>query len=136
MTDDPSDLPVAAAVTVRAPVVPRIGGALGRYELGEVLGQGAMATVFRARDTRLGRQVAVKVMNLAVAARSESGERFRREAQAVAAVKHPGIVEIFDFVAATDIRTGLHRQRADPGADVATVPRCAVAGGCCPSRRR
>ncbi len=80
--------------------MPRIGGALGRYELGEVLGQGAMATVFRARDTRLGRQVAVKVMNLAVAARSESGERFRREAQAVAAVKHPGIVEIFDFVAA------------------------------------
>ena len=39
-------------------------------------------------------------MNLAMAARSESGERFRREAQAVAAVKHPGIVEIFDFVAA------------------------------------
>jgi tRNA A-37 threonylcarbamoyl transferase component Bud32 len=101
MTDDPGDTPVAAMVTVRAPVVPRIGGALGRYELGEVLGQGAMATVFRARDTRLGRQVAVKVMNLAVAARSESGERFRREAQAVAAVKHPGIVEIFDFVAAS-----------------------------------
>jgi eukaryotic-like serine/threonine-protein kinase len=101
MTDDLDDTPVAATVTVRAPAVPRIGGALGRYQLGEVLGQGAMATVFRARDTRLGRQVAVKVMNLAVAARSESAERFRREAQAVAAVKHPGIVEIFDFVAAS-----------------------------------
>ena len=100
MTDDTGDTPPGAAATVRAPVVPRMGGALGRYELGEVLGQGAMATVFRARDSRLGRQVAVKVMNLAMAARSESGERFRREAQAVAAVKHPGIVEIFDFVAA------------------------------------
>jgi tRNA A-37 threonylcarbamoyl transferase component Bud32 len=101
MTEDTGDTPPpGAAATVRAPVVPRMGGALGRYELGEVLGQGAMATVFRARDTRLGRQVAVKVMNLAMAARSESGERFRREAQAVAAVKHPGIVEIFDFVAA------------------------------------
>ena len=88
--------------TVRAAVVPRLGGRLGRYELLEVVGHGAMATVFRARDSQLGREVAVKVMSLAVAARAESAERFRREAQAVAAVKHPGIVEIFDFVAATD----------------------------------
>jgi eukaryotic-like serine/threonine-protein kinase len=58
--------------------------------------------VFRARDSQLGREVAVKVMTLAVAARAESAERFRREAQAVAAVKHPGIVEIFDFVGATE----------------------------------
>jgi hypothetical protein len=81
---------------------PRLGGVLGRYELLEVLGHGAMATVFRARDTHLGRQVALKVMTLAVAARADSAERFRREAQAVAAVKHPGIVEIFDFVAAVE----------------------------------
>ena len=88
--------------TMRAAVVPRLGGRLGRYELMEVVGHGAMATVFRARDTQLGREVAVKVMSLAVAARAESAERFRREAQAVAAVKHAGIVEIFDFVGATD----------------------------------
>jgi tRNA A-37 threonylcarbamoyl transferase component Bud32 len=87
--------------TVRAAVVPRLGGKLGRYELMEVMGHGAMATVFRARDTQLGREVAVKVMSLAVAARAESAERFRREAQAVATVKHPGIVEIFDFVGAS-----------------------------------
>src|SRR6185369_1227947 len=43
----------------------------------------------------------VKVMNVAMAARPDAAERFRREAQAVAAVKHRGIVEIFDFVAAT-----------------------------------
>jgi eukaryotic-like serine/threonine-protein kinase len=87
--------------TVPAQGVARPGLSLGRYDLVQVLGQGAMATVFRARDRQLGREVAVKVMNLAVAARSESAERFRREAQAVAAVKHPGIVEIFDFVAAS-----------------------------------
>ncbi len=80
----------------------RQGMRLGRYILGGVLGQGAMATVFRARDEDLGRTVAVKVMNLAIASRSDSAQRFRREAQAVAALKHPGIVEIYDFAAATD----------------------------------
>ncbi len=80
---------------------PRSGGTLGRYALLNVLGQGAMATVFRARDSRLGREVAIKVMSLVMASRADSNERFRREAHAVAAVKHPFIVEIFDFVAAT-----------------------------------
>jgi eukaryotic-like serine/threonine-protein kinase len=97
-TGDPPGIAGGPTETVRAAVVPRLGGKLGRYELIEVVGHGAMATVFRARDTQLGREVAVKVMSLAVAARAESAERFRREAQAVAAVKHPGIVEIFDFV--------------------------------------
>jgi hypothetical protein len=78
-----------------------VGLTLGRYLLGDVLGHGAMATVFRAHDRQLGRTVAIKVMNLAVAARSDAGERFRREAQAVAALHHPGIVEIHDFVAAS-----------------------------------
>ncbi len=79
---------------------PRVGARLGRFTLGGVLGHGAMATVFRGRDEKLGRNVAIKVMNLAIAARAQSAERFRREAQAVAKVKHPGIVEIFDFVPA------------------------------------
>jgi serine/threonine-protein kinase len=60
-----------------------------------------MASVFRARDTQLGREVAVKVMGMTVATRGQGAERFRREAQAVAALKHPGIVEIHDFVEAT-----------------------------------
>ncbi len=103
MTDIPTPPPGSdPAGTVRTVGPPRLGGVLGRYELRQVLGHGAMATVFRARDTQLGREVAVKVMTLAIAARADSAERFRREAQAVAAVKHPGIVEIFDFVAATD----------------------------------
>jgi serine/threonine-protein kinase len=60
-----------------------------------------MASVFRARDSQLGRDVAVKVMGMTIATRGEGAERFRREAHAVAALKHPGIVEIYDFVDAT-----------------------------------
>jgi serine/threonine-protein kinase len=94
-------LPPEEGTMDSGPRVARTGTSLGRYLLGDVLGHGAMATVFRARDRQLGRTVAIKVMNVAVAARSDAGERFRREAQAVAALRHPGIVEIHDFVAAT-----------------------------------
>ena len=81
---------------------PKIGATLGRYEIVGTLGHGAMATVFRARDTQLGRDVAIKVMSMVHAARGGAGERFRREAHAVAALKHPAIVEIYDFVSATE----------------------------------
>jgi len=80
----------------------KIGATLGRYEIVGTLGHGAMATVFRARDTQLGRDVAIKVMSMVHAARGGAGERFRREAHAVAALKHPAIVEIYDFVSATE----------------------------------
>jgi serine/threonine-protein kinase len=80
----------------------KVGTTLGRYQLLATVGHGAMATVFRARDTQLGRDVAVKVMSMAHAARGGAAERFRREAHAVAALKHPGILEIYDFVSATD----------------------------------
>jgi hypothetical protein len=89
-------------VTPRPTPSVRKGTTLGRYVIDEVLGHGAMATVFRARDGQLGRTVAIKVMNLAIAARSDAGERFRREAQAVAALRHPGIVEVHDFAAASE----------------------------------
>jgi eukaryotic-like serine/threonine-protein kinase len=91
-----------------APVAPgaltplRIGATLGRYQIVATLGHGAMATVFRARDPQLGRDVALKVMGMAHATRSGATERFRREAHAVAALRHPGIVEIYDFVDATE----------------------------------
>ena len=80
----------------------KIGATLGRYEIVGTLGHGAMATVFRARDTQLGRDVAIKVMSMVHAARGGASERFRREAHAVAALKHPAIVEIYDFVSATE----------------------------------
>jgi hypothetical protein len=92
----------AKEVTPRPTPSVRKGTTLGRYLIDEVLGHGAMATVFRARDGQLGRTVAIKVMNMAIAARTDAGERFRREAQAVAALRHPGIVEVHDFAAATE----------------------------------
>lgn len=81
---------------------PREGDQLGRFVLEQPLGHGAMATVFRARDSSLGRHVAIKVLNPAIAAQTSSAERFRREAMAVAALRHPHIVEVYDFVSAAD----------------------------------
>ena len=55
-----------------------------------------MATVYRARDKRLGREVAVKVIHRHLRENKEVGQRFASEARAVAKVKHPGVVEVYD----------------------------------------
>ena len=55
-----------------------------------------MATVFRARDKRLGREVAVKIIHRHLRENKEVGQRFASEARAVAKVKHPGVVEVYD----------------------------------------
>lgn len=68
-----------------------------RYELLDELGQGGMATVYRGRDLRLQREVAIKILHPHLARDPEHRERFRREAQAIARLRHPGIVEVFDF---------------------------------------
>jgi eukaryotic-like serine/threonine-protein kinase len=81
---------------------PRAGDVFGRFVLESPLGHGAMATVFRALDTTLGRRVAIKVLNPAVASQNSGSERFRREAMAVASLRHPNIVEVYDFVPAAD----------------------------------
>ncbi|MFI6153085.1 protein kinase [Kitasatospora sp. NPDC051170] len=68
----------------------------GRYELGEILGVGGMATVWRGVDRVLGRQVAVKVLNGGLADDPRFAERFSREAQHAAMLAHPRIVMVFD----------------------------------------
>ena len=68
----------------------------GRYELGGLLGSGGMASVYRARDTRLGREVAVKVPGEHHAGSAEFVERFEREVESVASLDHPNIVRVFD----------------------------------------
>jgi serine/threonine-protein kinase len=68
----------------------------GRYRLVEIIGQGGMAVVYRAEDTLLGRQVAVKVLREELAGDPEFLGRFRSEAQSAAALTHPNIVNVYD----------------------------------------
>jgi serine/threonine-protein kinase len=68
----------------------------GRYKLGEMIGTGGMADVYVAEDTRLARQVAVKVLRSDLARDPSFVARFRKEALAAAALNHPGIVAVYD----------------------------------------
>ena len=73
------------------------GARLGPYEILSPLGAGGMGEVYRARDTKLDRDVAIKVLPQSVAADPDALARFEREAKAVAALSHPNILSIFDF---------------------------------------
>src|SRR5271169_4950159 len=73
------------------------GTRLGPYEILTPLGHGGMGEVYRARDLRLGRDVAVKILPEHLAADPAALTRFEREAITVAALSHPNIVAIFDF---------------------------------------
>jgi len=73
------------------------GRRLGPYEIVAPLGAGGMGEVYRARDTRLGRDVAVKVLPGAFAQDRDRRARFEREARAVAALSHPHIVALHDI---------------------------------------
>ena len=73
------------------------GQTLGRYEILGYLGAGGMGVVYRARDSRLGREVAVKILNERAADSPPRIERFKREARAVARLSHPNILDIHDF---------------------------------------
>ncbi len=81
-----------AAAGVRAGTFPRIA----KYDLLAELGRGGMATVYRARDKRLGREVAVKVIHPHLRSSSEVAQRFKTEARAVAKLRHSNIVEVYD----------------------------------------
>ncbi|MFL5312114.1 MAG: serine/threonine-protein kinase [Myxococcales bacterium] len=70
---------------------------LGRYRLDEQVGQGGMAVVWRGFDTQLRRVVAVKVLHPHLHAREDVRRRFDREAQAVARLHHPHILDVYDF---------------------------------------
>ncbi len=87
--------PAAAAATKRRAVVR--GTRLGPYEVTELIGAGGMGEVYRARDVRLGRDVAVKVLPEDVAHDPEARARLGREARAVAALSHPHIAALYDI---------------------------------------
>jgi len=69
---------------------------LGRYRFERVLGQGGMATVFSARDTRLSRDVAIKLIRPEHFGDSELKARFEHEARTIARISHPGVIGLFD----------------------------------------
>jgi Tol biopolymer transport system component len=75
----------------------RNGTAFGPYEVIAPLGAGGMGEVYRARDARLGREVAVKVLPAAFAADIDRMKRFEQEARAVAALNHPNVLSVFDI---------------------------------------
>lgn len=74
-----------------------IGKQLGAFEIIELLGSGGMGEVYRARDTRLGRQVAIKVLGVLAEADETQVVRFEREARFLASLDHPNIAGIYDF---------------------------------------
>ena len=73
------------------------GDRLGPYEILALLGVGGMGEVYRGRDTRLDREVAIKILPERLAADPKNLARFEREAKAVAALSHPNILAIHDF---------------------------------------
>ncbi|MBM4363559.1 MAG: serine/threonine protein kinase, partial [Deltaproteobacteria bacterium] len=105
----------------RAPELPK-------YELLERIGTGGMAMVYRARDRRLGREVAVKLIHPHLRESAEVAARFVSEARAVARLRHPNVVEVFDvsdadeperylvveLVRGVTLRTLLSKHRALP----------------------
>src|SRR5688572_30549965 len=68
-----------------------------KYEIVDEIGHGGMATVYRARDTRLDRLVALKVMHPHLQGAREARARFAREAVTVARLRHPHILEIYEY---------------------------------------
>ncbi len=88
-----SATPASSVAAMRAVAA---GDTVGRYELLEEIGEGGMATVYRARDQQLRREVAVKVLFPHLAKRSDVVRRFAREARAAAALEHPNILRVLD----------------------------------------
>ncbi|WP_306600624.1 serine/threonine-protein kinase [Geothrix sp. 21YS21S-2] len=80
------------------------GARLGPYEIISPLGAGGMGEVFKARDTRLDRYVAIKVLPEHLAGDARALARFEREAKAVAALNHPNILGIYDFANEGELR--------------------------------
>ena len=89
--------------TIVAPQTSLVGRSIGPYQVLEHIGSGGMGDVYRARDTKLNRDVAVKVLPPNLALDGEWLARFRREAQILASLNHPNIAAIYGFEESDDV---------------------------------
>jgi serine/threonine-protein kinase len=94
---------IARAEPVAPPVVLAPGTRVGPYEVGDVLGRGGMAVVYRAVDTRLGRKAALKILRASLAGQLRSG-RMLREARSAAAASHPNVATVYEVGEANGLR--------------------------------
>jgi serine/threonine protein kinase len=101
------------------------GARLGPYEIQSALGAGGMGEVYRARDPRLGRDVAIKVMPQTVAADPSRLRRFEQEARAIAALSHPNVLTTWpEFLrGCLRYRQSLDEQLSDAPRSAAPYPR-------------
>ena len=79
-----------------------IGSRIGPHEITTLLGKGGMGEVYRARDTKLKRDVAIKLLPEEFARDSDRVARFQREAEVLASLNHPNIAAIYDLQKAND----------------------------------
>jgi eukaryotic-like serine/threonine-protein kinase len=91
---EPGDIP-ALALTGEMPQV-QPGSALGPYRIDVLIGSGGMGQVYRAHDSRIGRDVAIKVLSSDYAADAERLRRFEQEARASGALNHPNVLTLYD----------------------------------------
>jgi eukaryotic-like serine/threonine-protein kinase len=82
------------------------GATIGTYRIDRLIGAGGMGEVYRARDTKLGREVAIKILPSSFAADPERVRRFEREARLLAALNHPHIAAIHNFEESSSTRSG------------------------------
>ena len=80
-----------------------IGKQIGKYEIQDLLGKGGMGKIYKASHPTLERAVAIKLIHLDQADDPTVVERFRREAKVVAALRHPGIIQVYDFDIEADL---------------------------------